>query len=407
MHWRQNPQRVAWIVLIASFSTCCLLAVAVPLGGRSFLLHSTQPRNVFARALAGTVQLRVPGADEPRAVTDNRAVPQGSQIVTDATSRALLTIYADDVNREVLATIQVLQDTVLSIQEAGSPRFGISGDPHLLRLTLTQGQVTIASQAAGDRPVQVRLQSPQAAITVDTGTFDVMSRDDETEVRARSGTARILAAATEVTAGPGELVTVVAGRAPSLPVPGAQNLVRNGAFEGALAPAWTQVTELTGGFPPGQIVQEVEGQRRLVRFVRRQGDGVHNVLGLRQALNRDIQRFDTLTLRLDVKLLYQSVPGGGYLASEYPVMVEIAYTDIYGKDLFWRQGFYTQALPPGSTYRPPAYESVPAGIWYPYESPNLLDLLRETRPARLNSISILAEGHDYESLVADVVLSAR
>jgi hypothetical protein len=407
MNWRQNPQRVAWIILIVNFTLCCVLTVAVPLGLRTFLLHSTRQRAIFVRALTGTVQVRVPNVEEPRAVTENRSVPPASQIATDKTSRALITVYADEGNQQVLATIQALQDTALTVAAAQTPRFAWSGDPHRIVLRLTRGQATIVAQAIGGRPVQVEVTTPEARALLAAGTFDVLSRDGDTEVRARSGATAVTAAGVQVTARDGELVTVAAGRAPALPVPGAQNLLRGGGFEGPLAPAWTQFADVTAGFPPGQALLETDGARRAVRLVRRQGDNVHNLVGIRQTLNRDVQRFDVLTLRLDVRLVYQSVPGGGYLASEYPLMVEIAYTDIYGKDLVWRQGFYYQELPPGSTYRPPEYERIPAGVWHPYESPNLLELLRETRPARINAISLRAEGHDYDSLVSDVVLSAR
>jgi len=101
------------------------------------------------------------------------------------------------------------------------------------------------------------------------------------------------------------------------------------------------------------------------------------------------------------------VPGGGYLATEYPVMVDLFYTDVYGKDLHFYQGFYYQDLPEGSTYLPPTGVKVPLGIWYNYESPNLYDLLKDTRPARVNSITLYASGHDYDSLVSDAALIVR
>ena len=114
-----------------------------------------------------------------------------------------------------------------------------------------------------------------------------------------------------------------------------------------------------------------------------------------------MQGYDDLNLRLDLKVLSQSVPGGGYLASEYPVMVDIAYTDVYGKDLHWYQGFYTMDLPKESAWAPPAGEKIPQDAWYSYESPNLFELLRETRPARINSVTVYASGHDYDSMVSD------
>jgi hypothetical protein len=47
------------------------------------------------------------------------------------------------------------------------------------------------------------------------------------------------------------------------------------------------------------------------------------------------------------------------------------------------------------------------GIWYTFESPNLFDVLKETRPARINSIELFASGHDYESLISNVALTVR
>jgi hypothetical protein len=158
---------------------------------------------------------------------------------------------------------------------------------------------------------------------------------------------------------------------------------------------------------PGKVAQALDGQRNVVRFSRSLEDGAHNVVGIQQVINRDVQGYDSLALSLDLKLLSQSVPGGGYLASEYPVMVDFSYTDVYGKDLHWYQGFYYLDLPPSSTWAQPNGEKAPLGIWYSYESPNLLELLKETRPARINSVTVYASGHDYNSMVSDVALNAR
>jgi hypothetical protein len=109
-------------------------------------------------------------------------------------------------------------------------------------------------------------------------------------------------------------------------------------------------------------------------------------------------------LRFDLKLCTRAC-GGGYLATEYPVMIDLLHG--YLRKRLTGSGFYYLDLPPGSTYLPPTGEKVPLGIWYAYESPNLYSLLSETRPARINSISLFASGHDYESLVSNVALTVR
>jgi hypothetical protein len=407
MYPRQNPQRFAWIVLLASFFSCCLLTVAVPLGTRSFLLHSDRPKMAYVTALSGTVQVQPPGATDPVAVIERRSVEEGSRLITDGTSRALLTVFAGDPDTEAVATLQLSQDSAVTVERVRSPRFTWSKDPHRIDAVLERGRAFFATQNAKDRNVEARLETPQAEVRFDIGTVDAIVNDSDTQVRVRVGPAIISAAGREVTANSGERVGVTTGRPPDLPVPAALNLVLNGEFEGRLTPPWDQVVEVAAGLLPGKVSVETVGQRQALRFSRRAEDGAPNRVGVAQMVDRDVQGYDSLVFRLDVQLLNQSVPGGGYLATEYPVMVDIAYTDVYGKDLHWYQGFYYLDLPPGSTYVPPSGEKIPLGVWYTYESPNLFDTLSETRPARINSITVYASGHDYESLVSDVALIVR
>ncbi len=411
MNWRQNPQRIAWLILVVTFLMCVVTGVAVPLGVRGFLLHATLPRTAYVTATAGTVQFQAPGAAERLAVTGRRAVPEGSRIMTDGSARAQLTLFADEAAEQVLATVQLFQDTTIELQQARVPRFRWSGDPNRLALALQSGRLVIATQAVGGRAVQGHLTSSQAVITFDGGTYDITAAATETVVRVRSGAAEVTAAGTRVGAQSGERVSVPTGRSPALPVPDALNLVLNGSFEGRLPPTWREVINIREGFPAGKVIQESMGQRQTVRFVRRTEpeDGVPNEAGLLQAVNRDVQGYDSLVLRLDLQVLQQSVPGCGERASECPVMVKLNYTDIYGKDQFWVRGFYYEGLPTQSKWDPPDTrgERVFQGSWYIYESPNLFQLLKDTRPARINSIAIYAQGHDYDSRIADVALTVR
>ena len=120
MNWRQNPTRIAWLILLANFFACCALAVAVPLGIRSYLLHATRVQTAFVTATSGTAQLWAPGADAPTAVTqrrpgqDNSAaaperwpVAEGSRVATDDKATALLTLASDEAGERVNATIQL------------------------------------------------------------------------------------------------------------------------------------------------------------------------------------------------------------------------------------------------------------------------------------------------------------
>jgi hypothetical protein len=52
-------------------------------------------------------------------------------------------------------------------------------------------------------------------------------------------------------------------------------------------------------------------------------------------------------------------------------------------------------------------EKIPPFNWYTYQSPNLMELLSDTRPARINSIRIYASGWNYQSMVSEVYLFAQ
>jgi hypothetical protein len=407
MTWRQNPTRIAWLIMSASFLACCVLAVAVPVGIRSYLLHASRSLPASATATAGTAQLWTPGANEPTAVTDRREVVEGSRVVTDASAKALLTLLAGKQGADAVATIQLSSDTAIALERARSPRFDLSGDPRQVHLDVRRGRVFVTAQDVGGREGALVLLTPQARLELDNGTFDVIVDGDTTLARVRSGLARITAEGRMVEAVSGQRVTAQAGQPPEPPETDTLNLVLNGSFDAPLEPSWTVFAEVKPGASAGEVSVEQERPGNAVRFMRRTEDGVPNRVGILQTVDRDVQGYDALNLRLDVKIMYQSVPGGGEKATEYPLMADVSYTDVYGKDLHWYQGFYYLDLPPGSPYLPPTGEKVPLGVWYTFESPNLFDLLSETQPARINSISVYANGHDYESLATNIALTVR
>ncbi len=96
------------------------------------------------------------------------------------------------------------------------------------------------------------------------------------------------------------------------------------------------------------------------------------------------------------------------MVSEFPVRAEINYTSIYGQELTWGYGFYYRD-PEGSNPVVPEHlgTKVTQAQWFTYRSPNLFELLEETRPARINSIRIYASGHNYRSMVSEVSLIAQ
>jgi hypothetical protein len=406
MHWRQNPERLAWFILITCFVVWSAMVVAVPLWVRDQVIHATRIQPTIVTAQAGTVQLWTPRAEEPNAVTERRSVPEGSRVITDDTSRALLTVTTEDDSQLPLLTLQLFQASSIQLEQARTRRYGWSREPNHVDLVLDKGRISLASSSTDEPPILVKVTTPNGVVNCGPGTFYIEVQDGTTSVTARFGTAQVVSSGSQVTANIGQRVDVKLGQAPLPPVPAAVNLVRNGGFDLGLT-EWKQVQVTPPGLQPAQITLDTSGQRRFVRFLRRTEDGAPSMGGITQNLNKDVQGFESVVLRMDLQLLYQSVPGGGAQASEYPVQVDVSYTDIYGKDLHWYQGFYYLDVPPAIKYQPPSGERIPLGAWYTYESPDLFQALRDTRPARINSITVSASGHDYESLIADVALIVR
>lgn len=407
MNWRQNPARVGWLVLLLSFTACVFLAVAVPVTARATLLHSTRAKYAFVESLRGTAQLWTRSGADAVAVTERRPVSEGSRIVTDDASKGVLTLAVDEAGQLPLATVQLSPSTTITLQEARSPRFNVSRDPHRAVLDLTAGRLFVTIQQADERDAQMRITTPNGDVELGTGIYDITANAQETRVRVRDGVATAHGAGRTVEVNPGERANIQTGRPPEIPVSDTVNLIVNGSFEQQLAPLWQENAEVKPGYTPGGVEIVQDDRRNALRFVRRTEEQVPNRVWVSQTVDRDVEGYDNLTLRLDVKVLYQSVPGGGEQDSEYPLMVDLAYTDIYGKELHHYVGFYAYDLPPGSPYPRPSGERVPLGVWYTYESPNLFELLQETRPARINTVTIYANGHDYESLVSDVALTVQ
>jgi len=185
-------------------------------------------------------------------------------------------------------------------------------------------------------------------------------------------------------------------------MPAARNLIVNGDFREPLSVGWELYDDQGGD--GGDIDGEAEvialGDRRAVRFYRTGGEGNHYTIGIHQRIDEDISDSTSLILRLDARVAFQSLSGGGYQSSEYPIIVRIHYKDVYKSENFWIRGFYYRD---DGTYPTLNGELTPQNIWYPYEKIDLLEVI-SPRPYYIDSIRIYASGWDYESTVSGVEL---
>ncbi len=398
---RKNPQRLAWIILSIAFATFCLLVVSIPLGIRWYVINATQVHKTSLAAIGGTVQVQEPEADVPIAVTGTKDdVPEGSTIRTDATSQAFLEFFED-------STLHLYNKTQVIIQKTQSPRFGLSSKPNAIVLEVTGGRVRIGVAPSMQSPLNFQVQTPHAAVELEEdGSYSVEVSSEEFHLTVRDGQAKVMAMGKVVELGQGERTTLEIGREPLGPLPAERDLIVNGDFKEPLTAGWRVYHDQVD---PKEVSGKAEilavGDRQAVRFWRVGKAANHAETGIIQTIDKDVRDFTSLALHISVRLLDQSLPGAGYLSSEFPVMVRLDYKDINGNDAFWTYGFYFKD--PVADWRIVNGEKIPRYVWYPYESPNLMDELGDVKPALITSVRVYASGWDYQSMASQVQLLAK
>lgn len=392
------PQRMAWLVMLAAFSIHCVLAISVPLTIRWYLINAMVSHEATLEVIAGTVLIWEPGRNTPIGVTSSTTVPEGSRIRTDSSARAFLTFFDN-------STATLSFDTEARLVAMRSPRFGLSSMYQALHLDITHGQANIGVALPVDGPLEFRATSAHMNALLKEGSYSLKVTTDSSRIIVHLGTAQVTAQAKTVELKQRERTTVREGQQPEQPIAAARNLLVNGSFIEDLSVGWQAYNEQggDGGDVDGEIsVEPLSGtESQAVRFLREGSGGNHCETVIRQDLNEEISDLATsISLYLKVRLLNQSLSGGGYLSSEYPLMIRLEYEDVYGSEGHWTHGFYYQ----NQENNPTMYgERIAYNTWFDYPSGNILETIYP-RPARLKSLLIYASGWDYESMVTDVSL---
>jgi hypothetical protein len=141
-----------------------------------------------------------------------------------------------------------------------------------------------------------------------------------------------------------------------------------------------------------------------LRVLRDRSRGEHGETGLIRALDIDVSGYRHLWLNAWVRVDYASLSGGGYLGSEYPMMLQMSYEGPFeGSEAGpWFIGFYV-ANPENRPTPPGRAELWPAGEWKQY-TVDLMNTDADKVPYRLREFSVMAQGHNYDARVAGIEL---
>lgn len=405
--WRENPERLAWTVLLISFAIFVVLAVTIPWAVNYTIRYATARQEARLEPTLGTLLLYANPTSEAVAVTNIRdGISEGNRIVAGNDAAQGTLALPGSSPEDALGSVQLYAGTTLDVLRIRRPLFARSPEPYQVRLRLERGQARIFSNSGEGRPLRVELETPHGVIDLAAGSYQVSVNAERTDIIVRSGQAVLTHLNDgEITVNSGLRAWMTATDFAHDPEPAEQNLLANGDFSEPMLNTWQSYVIADNVIPGSVRIVEREG-RRIAHFIRQGEENVPTEVGITQEVERDVNIYDSLRIQLDVKLLHQSLSGAGYLSSEFPLRVEITYTDIYGKVLTWGHGFYYRD-PEDPNWRIINGEKIPPYIWYTYESPNLMELLAETRPARVNSVRIYASGWNYQSMVSEVYLTVE
>jgi hypothetical protein len=406
---RKNPERLAWVVLLASFFICIGLIVAVPLGARTFALFSQVGQNVSLEVQRGPLRVTWGGRGEPIAIAGERGdIPERTVVTTDLTEGRLV-MHAPQDDGPVVASVQLYNNTGVVLTTARSPRFSVSQLPHQVALEVLTGRVRINVVDTKDRPATAEVQTSHGVIALTDGSYEVKV-NSTTEVTVRHGQATIRVGQQMMSLSPNQRAIVSDGKIIG-PVDAVRNLVTNGEFQAELNNWTTYSTQLDPEQPAGNIGIVANEGRRVVDFYR---DGSnHAEVGIRQEINYDVRDFASLELHLAVRVISEDIlgyGGCGYRGYECPIIVLIEYKDIYGNDNEWLQGFYIGAPKDEEDDKWPIYgwaNPVQEETWQTYDSANLMEELSGTPPSLIKSLTIYASGHSFHAMVTEVELLAQ
>jgi hypothetical protein len=403
---RENPERLAWTILLASFFVFCLLIVSIPLGIRQLLVTATESHAARVTAYGDTVWMHQAEQNAWTPITDpDQAIQEGATLKTESSSLAVVSLFDD-------SKLQIKNNSRIAILESRVPRFDSSSRPARVTVEVQGGKALIGvAPPVQERSRQFQVHTPHGVILLEEGSYSVSVNGTVTEIAVRAdragGHATLQALGESISLAVGERGRIEARHPPEGPLPGERNLLVNGDFQQPLSVGWNfweerQKAEEQAG---SGAIEAVDG-RQVMHFVREGGNQQHAKSGIRQELDLDVRDASSLEVHLNVRVIHQSLSGGGVDSSEFPLMVRLVYRDAVGREHDWVRGFYHANWDGLGVRDDEAYQGllIPQNLWHLFESANLMLSLGDQRPAHLISLEIYAAGHDYESMASSVGL---
>ncbi|MBA3531483.1 MAG: FecR domain-containing protein [Ardenticatenales bacterium] len=411
-------EQLAWVILLASFTLCVLFSILVPLGGNWYLHYASISQVAEVQGTSGTTLTKLPSRSDPIAIVGGSSkedVIEGSFLTTDASSQALIVFFDG-------SAVTIFPNSKVTLSEMRRPRFGQSDQPNRIVLEVELGRVRVQLASATNRALHFEVQTPQSpgphgGILLEPASYAsyaIEASNEVTHISVRSGRAEVRGQTGHtITLEPNERAEIPLGAAANGPLPAKRNLLVNSNFRnpemafpishGMLVAGWLAESDQggDGASVDGTVDVVTTGATRAIHFVRRGSNNNHGETAVFQQLDKLVGDYLSLTLRFRVRIVEQSLGGGGEQSSEYPMIVRVDYKDNDGNDRYWTQGFYYRNE---AGYNIMNGTSIPRDTWFTFEA-NLKEVLDDLH--LLKSIEFYSSGWDWNVYISEVELIAE
>ena len=426
-----SPGRMAWGVLLAAFAVFCLLGFSSLFLVYYYLFQSSVAIPTALHVAQGTVGIT--GSDLIETVEreweDLTNTLTG--ISTDSQSQATLQFWNDrpaESDPDLIAAVTLQRNTFIKLSHTSQPRFEWSLNQQDIQLSKLDGQVEVLVSGVGGQPFHMSIATEQGVKVYFTqnGRYRLTASHDEVRLLNLAGEAVVLfadeAANPSLVSGGQELTARLGSRTIETRM-NVENALVNADFslQGVAAadgspnlPERWGCSQEQDAPPRGSFSVEQFDGRAAIRLNRLENTASSNgKVSCLQLFGRDgldVSGVDSLRVLATFNLNYQSLSRCGIDGSECPLMLLIDYEDRRGQSQKWYKGFYyddllVDAYPTRCDSCPQDHQNINRRVWYTYESANLFYVIDELlRPARLRSISFYASGHQFDTLVSEVLL---
>lgn len=403
----RRVQTIAWITLSLSFVTFLGLCGVVGAGGWWYWTHATESQGATLELTGGdAVFVRSVAETEWRQAADHSRLKEGDSVRALNQSRALVTLFDG-------STIQLFPNTEITLRNLRSTRYIARSKTVVFLIRGGSARIGVAPLGEFSRfHFEVITSDPDAsAVLREAGgsyraEISTTGKERSARFETRRGEATVTAQGKVVTLVAEQKSIIRRGESPTPPSSALRELVRNGDFTDGMS-QWTESRDQggDGGTADGEMSladEMIDNKPLKVAEFSRSGDNIdHAMVGIHQEINAEVVDFtNTLRLQASIKLINQSLSGGGFLSSEYPLMIKIIYRDAGGDEKEWFRGFYYENRDNNPTRDG---QLVQQGSWEDFQMD--LRTLRP-QPFMIKSVDVYASGHDFDSMVANISLVA-